>query len=103
MEVVMSEWDYEYDNYGNGHFREWWELLKNGEPVSEFRDWDTIKEVLDKLNGYDEVVAQRDALLEACKNFFAWLDFENMNPEEDELYHLDQMRSAIAKAEGNDD
>ena len=51
----------------------------------------------------DEVVSQRDALLEACKNFFAWLDFENMNPEEDELYHLDQMRSAIAKAEGNDD
>lgn len=34
----MSEWTYEYENEGNGSFREWYNILRDGKVVGQSYD-----------------------------------------------------------------
>lgn len=52
----MSEWTYEYENEGNGHFAEWWNILYDGDVVARmFESEERAEEVCTKLNAYQEM------------------------------------------------
>jgi len=56
----VSEWTYEYDNEGNGHFAEWWNLLCDGKVVGKlyFDNEEEVEEFIDVLKSGEELTEE---------------------------------------------
>lgn len=97
----MREWTREYDNRGNGHYAQWWNILKDDEKVGEITtsEADAI-EVCAMLNAAE--------ILDAQSAKVAWVVLCDASVEEENahrgtmLVKLAGRMREYAKRRGND-